>query len=202
MSWAGGPAAVLPDSAGLLEQAICYALSAAIAVTPDQFGHPTPCRGWDLRMLLLHACESMAALTEGLDDGSIGLQPGPAIRSTAADPAEILRDNAGILLGACRNEGDDLDGRAGVVTIGGCPLATGVLVTAGALEIAVHGWDISQACGRHDPIPDLLALHLLQVAPLLVTADDRHPLFAAPVIVAAGAGPSDRLTAFLGRAAA
>jgi uncharacterized protein (TIGR03086 family) len=202
MNRPGGPAALPPDSARLLEQAICYALSAAAAVSPDLLGHPTPCRGWDLRMLLLHACESMAALTEGLDNGSIGLQPGAAVRSLTADPAPILRSNAGVLLGACRGTGQDLDGCDDVVTIGGCPLAAGVLVTTGALEIAVHGWDISQACGRRDPIPDLLALRLLQVAPLLVTTEDRHPLFAAPVSVARDAGPSDQLTAFLGRAPA
>jgi hypothetical protein len=34
---------------------------------------------------------------------------------------------------------------------------------------------------------------------VLVPRTGRHPLFAAPVTVAATAGPSDRLAAFLGR---
>jgi hypothetical protein len=87
-----------------------------------------------------------------------------------------------------------------MVTIADWPMATGLLVLTGALEIAVHGWDISQACGRREPIPDGLALDLLEVAPLLVTTADRHVLFAAPVSASAAASPSDRLAAFLGRA--
>ena len=44
-----------------------------------------------------------------------------------------------------------------------------------------------------------LAADLLQVAPLLVAGSGRAPLFAPPVAVAPGSGPSDRLVAFLGR---
>jgi len=68
-----------------------------------------------------------------------------------------------------------------------------------ALEIAVHGWDMSQACGHRRPIPQPLAAGLLTLAPLLVPETGRHPLFAAPATVPPGAGPSDRLAAFLGR---
>jgi hypothetical protein len=71
---------------------------------------------------------------------------------------------------------------------------------AAALEIAVHGWDVSQACGHHRPIPRDLAVDLLVISALLVPDGNRHPLFAAPVFVAETAGPSERLIAFLGRA--
>jgi hypothetical protein len=37
------------------------------------------------------------------------------------------------------------------------------------------------------------------VAPVLVPGTGRHPLFAAPLAVAATATPSDRLAAYLGR---
>ena len=40
---------------------------------------------------------------------------------------------------------------------------------------------------------------LLAIAPVLVPRAGRGPLFAAPVTVAAQAGPGDRLAAFLGR---
>jgi hypothetical protein len=58
---------------------------------------------------------------------------------------------------------------------------------------------MSQACGHRRPIPRALAAELLAVAPLLVPETGRHPLFAAPVAAPPGAGPSDRLAAFLGR---
>jgi uncharacterized protein (TIGR03086 family) len=70
---------------------------------------------------------------------------------------------------------------------------------AGAIEIAVHGWDISQACGQRRPIPDALAAALLAIAPLLIPETGRHPLFSPPVAASAQASPGDRLVAFLGR---
>jgi len=56
-----------------------------------------------------------------------------------------------------------------------------------------------RACGQREPIPRALASGLLVMAPVLVPGTGRHPLFAAPVTVAATAGPSNRLAAFLGR---
>jgi hypothetical protein len=117
--------------------------------------------------------------------------------AAAADPAVLFRWRARRLLGSC-SRADLADG---VITVGGCPMAAMVLVTAGALEIAVHGWDVAQACGSREPIPAPLAAGLLRAAPLLVTDLDRRHLFAAPVRVTAAASPSDRLTAFLGRPA-
>src|SRR5437660_1207987 len=81
----------------------------------------------------------------------------------------------------------------------GRPLAANVMASAAALEVAVHGWDISRACGQRQPIPAALATSLLVIAPALVPCTGRHPLFAAPVTPPATAGPSDRLAAFLGR---
>ena len=77
--------------------------------------------------------------------------------------------------------------------------AASLMAAAAALEVTVHGWDVSRACGQRQPIPRALATALLVLAPALVPRAGRHPLFAAPVTVAATAGPSDRLAAFLGR---
>jgi hypothetical protein len=67
------------------------------------------------------------------------------------------------------------------------------MAATAALEVAVHGWDISRACGQRQPIPRALATDLLVIAPVLVPRAGRHPLFAAPVTLAATASPSDRL---------
>jgi uncharacterized protein (TIGR03086 family) len=179
--------------AGLLEPAIGYALDAVQAVTPDLLSRATPCRSWDLRMLLRHASESLAALCEGACGGRVGLWP--AVEDATADPVRTFRDRAGLLLGAWTGA----TGPPEVIAIADRCLPPGILAAAGALEIAVHGWDMSQACGHCRPIPALLARDLLEVAPLLVPALGRHPLFAAPVAVAPTADPSDRLAAFLGR---
>jgi uncharacterized protein (TIGR03086 family) len=190
-----------PTGVAAFQRALRYALVAAGLVTPDQMGRPTPCRGWDLRMLLLHAIDSLAALAEGLDDGRVLLPADTAgawpFADAGADPGSAFRWRARRMLGACSRP--DLADR--IITVGGCPMAATVLVTAGALEIAVHGWDIAQACGNREPIPAQLAAGLLRAAPLLVTEADREQLFAAPVPVPAAASASDRLTAFLGRPA-
>ena len=184
------------EGARLLEPSIGYALGVVLAVTPELLPRPTPCRGWDLRMLLRHACESLAALGEGTEAGRVGLHPAAEDGDLAADPAGAFRDRAGQLLDAWTSPGHQRQ----VIEIAGCPLAASVMAGAAALEVAVHGWDISRACGQRQPIPRALAAGLLAIAPLLVPRAGRHPLFAAAVTVPATAGPSDQLAAFLGRA--
>jgi uncharacterized protein (TIGR03086 family) len=78
-------------------------------------------------------------------------------------------------------------------------LPTGLLVSAAALEITVHGWDVARATGLDHEIPDDLAQALLAVAREVVVADDRVERFAAPTPCAPGAGAPTRLLAFLGR---
>src|SRR6266851_3739943 len=125
------------------------------------------------------------------------VRPDPAAEDgdLVADPARAFRDRAGQLLDAWTSPGHQRQ----IIEIAGCPLAASVMAATAALEIAVHGWDISRACGQRQPIPRALATGLLVIAPVLVPRTGRHPLFAAPVTAGATAGPSDRLAAFLGR---
>jgi uncharacterized protein (TIGR03086 family) len=189
----------------LLDQAISYAVRSVLDVTPALLPRPSPCRGWNLDMLLRHATESLAALHDGTVIGHValippapgqaGLVPTPPDRDPAAGPARIFRDQAGRLLTArattsCQRQ---------LLEVGGLPLPAIAMECAGAIEIAVHGWDISQACGQRRPIPDALAATLLGIAPLLIAETCRHPLFGPPVTATAGASPGDRLVAFLGR---
>lgn len=182
------------DGAGaLLAQALSYAVGNVAVVTPDLLWRPTPCRGWDLRMLLRHGCESLAALAEGFASGNICLAAADE-GVGVAEPVGLFVARARSLLG-CRPGQSEWP----AVGVGGRPLATGVVTAAGALEIAVHGWDIAQASGSKLAIPAALARRLLEMAPVLVTAADRPPLFAAAVPVGPQASFSQRLTAFLGR---
>jgi uncharacterized protein (TIGR03086 family) len=193
---ASGPlGAAQPRGIAAIRQALRYALAAGELVTPELFTEPTPCRGWDLRMLLLHAADSLSVLAAGLDDGRISLHR--AGGDVVADPSAEFRQRARELQRSCDRGGWPRS----TIAVGGCPMAGGLLAMVGAMEIAVHGWDISQACGGGDPIPAALAAELLQAAPLLVSAADRGQLFAAPVHTAPTAGPSDQLTAYLGRRA-
>jgi hypothetical protein len=44
-----------------------------------------------------------------------------------------------------------------------------MVAVSGAIEITVHGWDISVACGARRPVLPGLAAVLLPIAPLLIT---------------------------------
>jgi uncharacterized protein (TIGR03086 family) len=189
------PRAWPADGARLLEPSVSYAVGVGLAVTPELLSRSTPCREWDLRMLLRHASESLAALAGGIETGRVGPDPAAEDGDLVADPARAFRDRAGQLLHAWTSPGHQRQ----IIEIAGCPLAASAMAATAALEIAVHGWDISRACGQRQPIPRALATGLLAIAPALVPRTGRHPLFAAPVTVAATAGPSDRLAAFLGR---
>lgn len=179
----------------LLDQAISYAARSVLDVTPALLPHPTPCRGWNLDILLRHASESLAALHDGTVTGHVGLIPAAPGCDPAADPTRIFQNEASRLLAVRATTGR----RHQVLDIGDLPLPAIAMECAGAIEIAVHGWDISQACGQHRPIPDSLAATLMAIAPLLIPETGRHPLFSPAVTPPAQASPGDQLVAFLGR---
>lgn len=176
---------------GLLERSIGYTLGSLHLVRGGALDVPTPCREWSLRGLLEHLYDSLGSLTEAVEDGAVELAPS---FDAGADPVAGARSRAARLLGAWT--------AAGVpdrTSVAGRPLATRIVAATGALEIAVHGWDVARACGRDHPIPDELAAELLRFAPLVVTDADRPSRFAPPAPVSPAAPPGCRLVAFLGR---
>jgi len=186
--------AVLAADRGMLVRAVGYALSAARLATPDTMPRPTPCAGWDLRTLLRHLTDSLDALAEALGTGIVSR----GVAKAAVRDQDLVRglsEGAGTLVCACAMAGTE-DRR---VAVGDRELTTSLVIMTGAIEIAVHGWDISVACAGHGTIPAGLARDLLPIAPLLVTPATRAGRFADPVPVPALAAPGDRLVAFLGR---
>ncbi|MCI2421640.1 TIGR03086 family metal-binding protein [Saccharopolyspora sp. K220] len=174
----------------LLDRAISYALVQVAAVRPRFLSRPTPCADWDLRTLLNHVNDSLAALDEGIGTGCIGAALEPTA-DRAADLVRIFRDRANRLRSA-RTTGR-------MISIGDLPLLADLVAATGAVEIAVHGWDIGKSCGTAPPIPPPLASEMLRAVPFVVPESTRHPQFAAPVAVPPQASPGDRLVAFLGR---
>jgi hypothetical protein len=119
------------DGALLLEPSVSYALGVALAVTPELLSSQTPCREWDLRMLLRHACESLAAFGEGIEAGRVGLDPAAEDGDLAADPARAFRDRAGQLLDAWTGRhplfGRQSPWRLRTAPVTGSPPSSGVL---------------------------------------------------------------------------
>jgi uncharacterized protein (TIGR03086 family) len=185
---------VPPGAAGLLAGAISYTLGVCALVGPGDMTLPTPCAQWDLAMLLAHLSASMADLETAIRTGTLDLERPPD--NAAGDPVDTLRDQAAQLL--CTVYG--YEGAVRFVAVAGLPVPASLVACTGAVEIAVHGWDVSTARGGFRPIPPIpavLATRMLRLCPLVVAG--RDGLFAGPVEVPAQASPGDRLVGFLGR---
>jgi uncharacterized protein (TIGR03086 family) len=201
-------AAELFGGVALLERAVGYTLGQLQAVTPAALPRATPCPEWSLRALLEHMEDSLAAMHEALVLSCVG-PDGPAEGGggggAAGEGADVggaggerdlvaaLRERGCALLGALADADENL------VWVGGYPVPVRIVASAGAIDVAVHGWDVGRACGTGVPVPGDLALNLLRIAPLLVSEADRPGRFAEPVAVPPDAGPADRLLAYLGR---
>jgi uncharacterized protein (TIGR03086 family) len=175
----------------LLERAIGYTLGCLQFITPQSLRRPTPCRAWDLKALLTHMNDSLAALHEAIDSGHVEL--GQSSGEPAPDLVVQFKDRACHLVGAWTGSSRRR------VTIADRELTDVIVSCAGAVEIAVHGWDVARACGVDRAIPGSLAGELLELAQLFVSEADRPLRFGRVVSVEAGAGAGERLVAFLGR---
>jgi hypothetical protein len=177
--WAADPGQTPGRLAGpeLLGRAVDYTRGCLLLVAGASPAARTPCEAWDLHALLRHMVDSLAAFTEAAEIGYVDLVPVPTgaapVERTQAvgDLVEALKHRACALLAAWTHHPGP-----GTVAVADRELRSDLVAAAGALEIAVHGWDVAQACGA-----------------------DRPARFADPVNVPVHARPSTRLLAALGR---
>jgi uncharacterized protein (TIGR03086 family) len=182
----------LVESLGLLERAVGYTRGALMEVTPTMLSLPSPCSQWDLGQLLDHMVDGLEALTEAADLSFVALA-NPGGPPSPVDTVERLRTLACSLLGSWTAVASDEE-----IMVGDRPLASSLLACAGALEVTIHGWDVSQAAGSCRPVPALLALELLPWVDVFITPAERPERFAPELDVPMG-GPSSRLLARVGR---
>ncbi len=206
--------AALFGAVSLLERSTTYLLGNLQLVRPALLSRPTPCEGWDLRALLWHVDDSFDALSSAAEAGFVepsapsllapslplgsSLAPslgavGPSVALYAPDPISAVRDGARRVLGSWSAARPD------VVLIGRAAVSSTIVATAGAIEIAAHGWDIARACGWRRPVPRSLAEEMLDLLPLFAAEPYRYRCFAPPVAVSDGECAGDRLIASLGR---
>ncbi|MFQ6331328.1 maleylpyruvate isomerase family mycothiol-dependent enzyme [Nocardia sp. CWNU-33] len=173
----------------LFDRSVLYLLCALRGLGSD-LTRPTPCHGWDVRMLLAHVEESIAALREGVAGGRIYATP--ATRHPDATAVAHVQAAATGLLGDLTHYSPN------PVLVSDTPLPAEILGAAGALELTVHAWDIAVAHTPSVQIPDALAGDLLTIAPQLVPITGRDPLFGPPVPTYT-TRPGEQLLAYLGR---
>lgn len=181
------------DERAVLTEAARYLFQNLLLVRESDLAAPTPCREWDLRGLLHHVRASLAEVAdvlaarefdEGTKQPAAGADPVGAVRAAIVD--FVLASTALPAAGRwCEIQGRTLPAKT--------------VVRVGAIEMAVHAWDIAQACGSDRPIPSWIASALLPVSPPLARAGLAGHVFAEPLPAAPTATPSDHLLALFGR---
>jgi uncharacterized protein (TIGR03086 family) len=182
------------DDLELLERALGWTRSVLVDVRDDLADAPTPCASWTLLDLLRHMVDSLSALAEGAT-GTVALTATPVDRT--AGPEALARSLCDL---GCAILGGWLHAGPGPVVLGGESLGRAVLTEVGALEVAVHGWDVARSCRSTATLPPMLAAALLPVASRRVGPGDRPGSFG-PVVEPAGSDPVGLLLAHLGRRA-
>ena len=186
-------ASSLPEALELLERSIGYTRVQLQQVTPPMLGRVTPCVRWTLADLLDHMASGLDGLTSAAAlDGELGRYARVALAPSPVGVVDRLRERACSMLGAwsaIAHHDLGSDDRA---------QTSALLACAGALEVAVHGWDVSQTTGACEPLPATLARDLVPWVEVLVSATDRPGRFDHPVAGPA-VGPSSRLLQLLGR---
>jgi len=185
---------VLAERTALLGDAVAWTASTLPAAAVASPSLTTPCHGWTLVDLLLHMDDALEAFHEAA--GGHVSPPVPRHPATPAALVERLRFSACRLLDAWARP------TPASVTVGELPLPTGILLDAAALEIAVHGWDVSAATGG-PRLPESLAGRLIPVVDTVVDCGDVGPgrRFGLPVPTAPAAPLDVVLLARLGRRA-
>jgi uncharacterized protein (TIGR03086 family) len=178
----------LDDAVELLDRALAFTRVALANVTDEALTRPTPCSAWSLGRLLTHMEDALDAFNEAAA-GAVRVDP-PGRSSTQVG---ALREKACALLGAWTRA------TPAEVAVGDRGIDSGLLVATAALEITVHGWDVSQATGCAARIPEDLAAGLFTIAQGVVDPADRGTRFGDPRPAPAGASHDIRLLAYLGR---
>jgi uncharacterized protein (TIGR03086 family) len=178
-----------------LNRALASTQAIVAKVRPGDLDAPTPCASWDVRALINHFAGT-ARWWAGTVTGEGGA---PGADYAAGDFAAAYEESVRIATAAFETDGV-LD-KTVRLPFGEFPGAA--LLRLAAMEQFIHGWDLARALGHHTDLDPELAAGLLSQARLAITDAFRGPdgegLFGPAREAPAGAGPADRLAAFLGR---
>jgi uncharacterized protein (TIGR03086 family) len=178
-----------------LEQTFAHAEGVIANVQKDQHTDGTPCSEWKVRDLLGH----MIGVVAGIGAAAGGRSGGaaPSAFELGADPASQFREAAASALSAWRAPGvleRVIDGPAG-------PMPGNVLASINVLDTATHTWDLATATGQPAELPEPVAAAAIEASRMIVSPETRPGRFGPEQDAPAGASTTQRLVAFLGRAA-
>ncbi len=184
-----------PASVAVLDSAVTWTHACLQLARTSDLSAPTPCADWDLGKLLAHMEDSLEALGEAAEIGRVRV----ADLDARADPGRTIDR---LVQRACTTRAAWMRRLTSApISVGDLPLGRDTLAMVGALEIAVHGWDVAQAVGSGLRLPEDLAARLYGVAQVVVSPSERGTRFADAIPVPSSAPMSTRLLAHLGRVA-
>ncbi|GGN57334.1 hypothetical protein GCM10011579_019460 [Streptomyces albiflavescens] len=181
----------------LLTRAHAYLSEVVAAVPEEAWGFPAPCSHWTVRQVLNHARLDQqaygAAITGVGRPGSDPFQPADLLDADAqAVLDKVLRDVADAYA--------PLPADAEEVATPLGPLPLRIAAAAGAMDAAVHAWDIAVATGQDVPLDEELAEGIWVAAERLVDhLRNSFGVFAPAREVTEDYSRADSLLAFLGR---
>jgi uncharacterized protein (TIGR03086 family) len=189
----------ITDPRPLYDSALSWVLGLVREVRTEQLTAPTPCSELDVRALLAHLVATVdraAALGKGVDattvPWSVPQVPGDDWAGAYAQAIDAMwtvwRDGSDRLDRMVRAPFGEVPGRAAVM--------------AYTSETLVHGWDLAVATGQDAEADPAVAAPVLALMERLLPAHPRggHVPFAEPVVPREGAGPTERLANWCGRA--
>ncbi|WP_051365996.1 TIGR03086 family metal-binding protein [Hamadaea tsunoensis] len=180
-----------------LSRAFASTRAVLAEVRRDQLDAPTPCVSWDVRALINHF---VGSARWGVSAAAGAGYPATDEDYAAGDFLAAYDDGITAALAAFAADGV-LEKRI--------DLAFGEFSGADLLNMVVrdqftHGWDLARAVGHATDLDPELADELLHQARIDILDAYRgaggEAAFGPVVEAPAGAGPADRLAAFLGRA--
>jgi uncharacterized protein (TIGR03086 family) len=172
-----------------LDSTFQHAHGVIAGVRPDQMGDRTPCPDWTVRDLLDH----MIGVVSGLGAAAAGRARAPF--ELAPDPAAQFDAASASAMAAWRSPGA-LDR---VVDGGPGPMPGRVLAGINLLDTATHTWDLATATGQPAALPDDVARAALEASRQIISPEIRVGRFGPECTAPDGAGPTERLVAYLGR---
>jgi uncharacterized protein (TIGR03086 family) len=182
-----------PTSVAVLDSAVTWTHSCLQLARVSPLTLPTPCIDWDLGQLLVHMDESLVVIAEAAELGHVEVDVAPR----RPDPGQLVDR---IVQRACRTQAAWRQRLTSApMGVGDLVLGRDTVALVGALEIAVHGWDVAVATGQHRRLPEDLAARLYDAAVAVVTPEERGRRFQPAMPVPASAPASTRLLAHLGR---
>ena len=164
-------------------------------VRPEQLREPTPCRDWDVRLLLNHIIGGNHMFADVARGGSPD-RLGDMDDYTRPDPGTNYLASAESVLAAWSEPGA-MERRCHM-PFGDIPAPAAVSIHF--LDLVVHGWDLATATGQDSTISPDLAAEALDISYDLLSPELRELGVFGPEIPAAADDPlHERLVAFMGR---